>query len=394
MATKPTKPVTAAPVYPNAGVTAWYRSLLQELIRTMSQDLLDEVTKAWKDGAPLATDARAPTVFAAGVCFRYGERFLLVRRSDDMGWGWPGGGIENGETPEVACRREVEEELGFRYGETLKFSHIQRWKDVAFVTYYADPSDMFSPALNAEHTAFRWVTFNEALDMPLHPGVRATLLGDIAQDAKRRKPSRSKLLRTALERWGGLWSNRFDNMALSIATDFATRNRKATDASMRKTLADAGFTVKFKPTAASVDAFEAVIAENVGLIRTIPQKYLSDVQVVVWQGVMDGSDLRTMSKEIREKYGVAHRRAALIASDQNHKAKAAMERARRKEAGITEAIWQHSGGGVEPRETHLKMDEKRYNVEEGMYDSAVEKQIWPGTEINCRCTDRAVVPGF
>jgi uncharacterized protein with gpF-like domain len=91
---------------------------------------------------------------------------------------------------------------------------------------------------------------------------------------------------------------------------------------------------------------------------------------------------------------VTHRRAALIARDQNAKAKAAIERAEREELGITEAVWQHSHAGVEPRPTHVAMDQQRYTVTQGMWDSEVQKYIWPGTEINCRCTDRAVIPGF
>ncbi|MHB8926481.1 MAG: NUDIX domain-containing protein [Bacillota bacterium] len=54
------------------------------------------------------------------VCFiRSGEppAVLLIkrRRAPDLGrWNAPGGGVETGETPEAACRREVLEETGLR----------------------------------------------------------------------------------------------------------------------------------------------------------------------------------------------------------------------------------------------------------------------------------------
>lgn len=54
------------------------------------------------------------------VCFiRSGEppAALLIkrRRAPDLGrWNAPGGGVETGETPEAACRREVLEETGLR----------------------------------------------------------------------------------------------------------------------------------------------------------------------------------------------------------------------------------------------------------------------------------------
>jgi mutator protein MutT len=42
---------------------------------------------------------------------------LMVRQyvqRGDIVWNFPGGGIEEGETPEEACLREVEEETGFK----------------------------------------------------------------------------------------------------------------------------------------------------------------------------------------------------------------------------------------------------------------------------------------
>lgn len=215
----------------------------------------------------------------------------------------------------------------------------------------------------------------------------------LAQDAKSR-PTPAILLGRALEKWGGLWTHRLDEASTKIARNFANKTTRATDAAVMDQLRNAGFTVRFKPTKAARAAFDAVVAENVGLIRSIPQRYLGDVQNAIWQSVMQGSDLATLSNTIHEKYGIAHRRAALIARDQNHKAKAAMERARRKEVGVTKAIWQHSHAGKDPRPTHVAMDGKEYDIEQGMWDSAVQKYIWPGTEINCRCTDRPVIPGF
>lgn len=220
------------------------------------------------------------------------------------------------------------------------------------------------------------------------------MLPAAAMDAKAARPSLAPLLRKALSKWSVLWTQRIEKVSTSIARDFAVQNKNATSAAMQAKLAKAGFTVKFKPTPASTSALDAIIAENVGLIRSIPQKFLTDVEASVWQAVMAGSDLDTLSRDIKTKYGVAWRRAALIASDQNAKAKAAMERARREEVGITEAIWMHSHAGVTPRPTHVAMNDVKYKVGVGMWDPAVNKHIWPGTEINCRCTDRAVIPGF
>ena len=51
-------------------------------------------------------------VFAGGCIFNQEGKVLLQRRGDSQLWGFPGGAIEIGETPEMAAIREVKEETG------------------------------------------------------------------------------------------------------------------------------------------------------------------------------------------------------------------------------------------------------------------------------------------
>lgn len=201
-------------------------------------------------------------------------------------------------------------------------------------------------------------------------------------------------LRRALSVFGRQWQSRLNRLSLTLATRFADKSFRATETSMKASFRDAGLTVKFKPTQGSKEAYRAVIAENVALIKSVPQQYLKDLEQSVWQAVMKGSTLSELTADIQSKYGVAYRRAALISRDQSAKATAVIENTRRRELGITEAIWMHSTAGKHPRPTHVAMNGKRYKLADGMYDSAVEKHIWPGTEINCRCVSKAVIPGF
>jgi SPP1 gp7 family putative phage head morphogenesis protein len=206
--------------------------------------------------------------------------------------------------------------------------------------------------------------------------------------------SRTDLLKKALEKWGGLWTRNLNRLSDELAAKFADKSFTATQASLKASFKEAGLTVQFRPTRGSVEAYRAVIAENVNLIKSIPQQYAKDVESQVWAAVLKGGDLKTLTDGVRKKYGVAQRRAELIATDQNSKAKAIIENVRRMEAGITEAIWMHSHAGKEPRPSHVAMNGKRYKLKQGMYDKDEGKYIWPGELIKCRCTSRPVVPGF
>jgi SPP1 gp7 family putative phage head morphogenesis protein len=206
--------------------------------------------------------------------------------------------------------------------------------------------------------------------------------------------SPTKEIAEVLKKWGKKWSRKLDKLSLDISLKFARKNFTVTDRQLQDAFAKAGFTVKFKPTKRSLEAYQAVAQENVGLIKSIPQQYLKDVQVQVWESVKKGADMQTLAEGLRKTYGITTRRAALIARDQNNKAKATIENTRRQQLGIDTAIWQHSGGGKEPRPAHVAMSGKPYKLTKGMWDTDEREFVWPGTLINCRCTSRAVIPGF
>lgn len=230
--------------------------------------------------------------------------------------------------------------------------------------------------------------YRDALRVVMEIAREATPVIPVAQDAA------PKAVQRALVKWGDKWIQRFDLMAAKLSLDFAERNKNATETAMKSAFKQAGFTVPFRPTKASIEAYKVVAAEQVGLIKSIPQQFLNRVQVQVWESVKRGADLKTLSKELEKSYGVTRKRAALIARDQNAKAKATIEAVRHQELGIKQAIWMHSHGGKEPRPTHVKMNNKLYDLAKGMYDPDEGRYVHPGELINCRCTMRPYIPGF
>jgi uncharacterized protein with gpF-like domain len=201
--------------------------------------------------------------------------------------------------------------------------------------------------------------------------------------------SPSKDIQRRLRVIAAKWRKRFEDAAPDIAEAYLKGQFKATDSAMRQALKDAGFTVKFEMTAAMKDAFNASLAENVGLIRSIPEQYLQQVQGVVARSYSVGRDLATMVKELKQLHPVANNRAMLIARDQSNKANAVVTRARQMELGITQAKWLHSHGGKTPRPDHLAADGKLYDVEKGMLLD--DGWVFPGQLIMCRCVGRSVL---
>src|SRR6188508_1598398 len=58
-----------------------------------------------------------PITLGARVILLRGDEVLLIRHTYRQGWYFPGGGVDKGETLEMAARREAEEEAYVTLGE-------------------------------------------------------------------------------------------------------------------------------------------------------------------------------------------------------------------------------------------------------------------------------------
>ncbi|HEX8696049.1 MAG TPA: NUDIX domain-containing protein [Longimicrobium sp.] len=132
---------------------------------------------------------------AAGIVLyhaRDGERrYLLVRSALTRRpiWEFPKGGVEAGETDEVAAERELREEAGLRVGDYRVLEGFRDEERYVFtqgraeartlivkrVVYFV--AEAFTDAVTISHEAedFRWATFDEALRLLRFPGKRAVL---------------------------------------------------------------------------------------------------------------------------------------------------------------------------------------------------------------------------
>ena len=184
------------------------------------------------------------------------------------------------------------------------------------------------------------------------------------------------------------WLRRWNLLAGWLAKSAIGKAKSTTDVSLKNAFRAAGFTVKFQASRELNTVSRALIAENVNLIKKIPQQYLSDVEGIVLRGVSMGRNLKYIREELDKRYDITTKRANLIARDQLDKATQAIQRTRDKEIGITEGIWVHMPGQKTSRETHIAMNGKQFKLEgddKGLFDPdpRVARKVLPGELVAC-----------
>ncbi len=222
--------------------------------------------------------------------------------------------------------------------------------------------------------------------------VQAELIKGFRREAKLAMDGITDYVAHAIEFIAHRWGKKLDTLSPEISKEFVRRTVANYDNIMKTHLRNAGFTVRFQMTQFQRDSLQAVIENNVGLIKSISSQYLEKVQGDVWRCVTTGYNLKDLTDNLEQGYGITRRRAANIARDQSNKAHATIELARRKELGITKAIWMHSHAGKKPRPSHVAANNKVFDVEKGMYLDG--EWIQPGQLPNCRCTSRSVIEGL
>jgi 8-oxo-dGTP pyrophosphatase MutT (NUDIX family) len=131
---------------------------------------------------------RRQRVAVYGVCRDAGGRYLLVRAAAHLtvagDWFLPGGGIDHGEDPETALRRELVEETGLvvEVGPLLGvLSDVFDLPDgtslhtVRLVYRIEATAGELRPEVGGSSDEARWVPPDEARGLPLRPYVRTAI---------------------------------------------------------------------------------------------------------------------------------------------------------------------------------------------------------------------------
>jgi len=103
-----------------------------------------------------------------GALVQRGDEILIMKRAAGSvtgAWYWPGGGLEEDESPEEGIRREIKEETGLDV-DGLRLFRIwpTRQPDgtpALALAYVCEVAPGTEPVLNFEHSEHRWVAPRE-----------------------------------------------------------------------------------------------------------------------------------------------------------------------------------------------------------------------------------------
>lgn len=192
------------------------------------------------------------------------------------------------------------------------------------------------------------------------------------------------------------WERYFVAMAKKLATDLVQSSYKSNTVAWQGQIRREGFDIPLQLTDAQRTILDVKVKDNVALIKSIPEKYFTQIEGDVSRGFLAGRDLEAIAGELRKTGESTTKRAALIARDQADKLTAHMNSARQNELGIRYAYWKHSTAGKEPRVTHVRASKEGwiYDTQVGIDFGDAFGFVLPGVAINCRCGGRSIIPAI
>ncbi|MBF5091279.1 hypothetical protein F1640_14920 [Novosphingobium sp. NBM11] len=153
--------------------------------------------------------------------------------------------------------------------------------------------------------------------------------------------------------------------------------------------------IKFDKSRVSEDIKKALYADINGL-PYIPTQLREALYGAALESISKGRDLALLTRWLVEQDvpGIDKGQASAIARFLNNRATVRMRINREASNGISESIWIHSGAPClcPNAAEHLRANGTRYGLRDGLLINGVPS--WPGMDEGCKCTWKAVIPGF
>ena len=184
------------------------------------------------------------------------------------------------------------------------------------------------------------------------------------------------------------WQSIFEEKVDGLVDPFINQSNKANSASVHASLRKLSGGLSLgtrKLDYDSTQVLKAASAENVALIKSIPQQYLQRIEGAVYRSIThpDGRDY--LIKEIKRTNQVTAKRATMIAGDQTRKVNAALTAGRMQKVGVKKFEWIHVASS-HPRELHVKLNGKVCKWDDPpVIQRNPEIRGYPAQLPNCKC---------
>lgn len=202
-------------------------------------------------------------------------------------------------------------------------------------------------------------------------------------------------IQSIIERNRRRWTGpEFESLATQLAGDFIRQTNEINGRRIQEDLR--GFGINFIDPDVR-DYLDIAIQDNVRLIQSIPDRYLSQVEQIVATNVRSGNRAAVIQRALSAQFGAAQKRAALIARDQTAKINGDLSARRQRAAGFTHFRWVTSRD-QRVRNRHDSLANRNTKYGKGIYRfdspplSDSGQPILPGQDYQCRCIAQPVLP--
>ena len=218
------------------------------------------------------------------------------------------------------------------------------------------------------------------------------LAPEYTQDAVATTDAWSDLILNAMSLLMSRWQSPAVQRAANIvAGEFVQSALKKSERDLKKS---AGIDV-FSGSKTMQDYLHASAQQNAQLIKSIPAKYLEEVQTLVMANMRSGMRPGYIERALQEQFGVTQRRAKMIASDQTGKIQGELAEKQQRDSGFEFFEWLDSEDS-RVRHRHREIANKVTAYGKAIYRwdnlplSSDGVPIKPGSDYSCRCTSRPV----
>jgi len=129
---------------------------------------------------------------------------------------------------------------------------------------------------------------------------------------------------------------------------------------------------------------ELFIRENIKLIQSLPRNLLEQTEQLTLQAQRQGMPVKQLERLLKDRLGIAKRRAQLIARDQVSKYSGDVTKHNQTSSGITQYQWMTSRD-ERVRPEHRSLDGKIFNWDKPPVSDKSGSRYHPRQGFRCRC---------